>query len=84
MLLYHIASKIRPQIKQHVEFLVNYVIEGKLDSELRVNAALEFLISNATIKDIDTAQLDQTCGVGVVVTPEQIEGRDFYRDGQML
>ena len=73
MLLYHIASKIRPQIKQHIEFLAKYVTDGKLDSEVRVNAALEYLISNASSKAIDMAELDQACGVGVVVTPEQIE-----------
>jgi len=73
MLLYHIASKIRPQIKQHIGFLAKYVTDGKLDSELRVNAALEYLISNASSKAIDMAELDQACGVGVVVTPEQIE-----------
>jgi glutaminyl-tRNA synthetase len=73
MLLYHIASKIRPQIKQHIGFLAKYVTEGKLDSEVRVNAALEYLISNASSKAIVMAELDQACGVGVVVTPEQIE-----------
>lgn len=73
MLLYHIASKIRPQIKQHIGFLAKYVTDGKLDSEVRVNAALEYLISNASSKAIDMAELDQACGVGVVVTPEQIE-----------
>ena len=73
MLLYHIASKIRPQIKHHIGFLSRYVTEGKLDSELRVNAALEFLMQNASSKGIDTEQLDQACGVGVIVTPEEIE-----------
>jgi len=73
MLLYHVASKIKPQIKHHIGFLAKYVTEGKLDNELRVNAALEFLISNASNKDIVTADLDKACGVGIVVTPEEIE-----------
>ena len=73
MLLYHVASKIRPQIKHHIGFLSKYVTEGKLDSELRVNAALEFLMQNASSKDIDTEKLDEACGVGVKVTPEEIE-----------
>jgi len=73
MLLYHVASKIKPQIKHHIGFLAKYVTEGKLDNELRVNAALEFLISNASNKDIVTADFDTACGVGIVVTPEEIE-----------
>jgi len=73
MLLYHVASKIKPQIKHHIGFLAKYVAEEKLDNELRVNAALEFLISNASNKDIVTADLDKACGVGIVVTPEEIE-----------
>merc|ERR1712223_7770 len=73
MLLYHVASKMKPQIKHHIGFLAKYVADGKLDNELRVNAALEFLISNASNKDIVTADLDKACGVGIVVTPEEIE-----------
>lgn len=73
MLLYHISSKIKPQIKHHLEFLSKYVASNKLDNELRVNAALEFLLQNPNVKSVETSAIDQACGVGVVVTPEEIE-----------
>ena len=73
MLLYHIASKIKPQIKQHMEYLCSAVACCKLDNELRVNAALEFVLQHANVKEIDSLSFDQACGVGIEVTPEEIE-----------
>merc|ERR550532_136790 len=73
MLLYHIASKIKPQIKQHMEYLCSAVACCKLDNELRVNVALEFVLQHANVKAIDTLAFDQACGVGIEVTPEEIE-----------
>lgn len=71
ILLYHVASKIKPQIKHHLGLLATYVANGKLDSELRVNAALEYLLHH--VDNVDTTALEAECGVGVVVTPEMIE-----------
>ena len=73
MLLYHIASKIKPQIRDHLLFLSKYVAENKLNTEARVNAALEYLLQNAKDKSIDVKGLEEACGVGIVVTPEEIE-----------
>ena len=73
MLLYHIASKIKPQIKHHMAFLVDYVATGKLDTELRVNAALDFVLQHANEKSLNSAAIDEACGVGIVITPEEIE-----------
>lgn len=40
MLLYHIATKIKAQISGHLALLTKYVVEGKIDSELRLNGNL--------------------------------------------
>ena len=56
--------------------LVKYICEGKLDSEVRLSAALDFLTRmppNKTVADVDTGLFDEACGVGVIVTPAQIE-----------
>ena len=37
MLLYHIATKVKPQISVHIPLLSQYVVEGKIESELRLN-----------------------------------------------
>ena len=36
MLIYHIATKIKPQISAHVGLLTRYVVEEKIDSEMRL------------------------------------------------
>lgn len=36
------------------------------------SAAFEYLLSNVT-KEIDKKEFEEACGIGVIVTPEQIE-----------
>lgn len=50
---------------------MKYVVTKKLDNTLRVDKAIEFALSH--ISSIDTNALEKFCGVGVVVTPEQVE-----------
>lgn len=71
ILLYHLATKIKPQILHHLSLFVKYVVTKKLDSTVRVDKAIEFGLSH--IDSIDTGEFEKYCGVGVVVTPEQIE-----------
>ncbi|CAH2979762.1 unnamed protein product [Chilo suppressalis] len=73
MLVYHLATKIKPQISNKLPFVCNYIACGKLDSTLRVDAALEYLLSNVNETSINIEALDKACGVGLVVTPEQVE-----------
>lgn len=75
-LLYHVASKIKPQVFHFTPLLVKYICSGKIDSELRLNAALDFLAKcppGKTIESLDISSFEDSCGVGVVVTPAQIE-----------
>lgn len=37
MLLYHVATKIKPQISAQIPLLARYIVEKKIDSELRLN-----------------------------------------------
>lgn len=76
MLLYHLATKIKPQIVQNaLPILVKLIVDKKLDTTVRIDVALEYALSRGQSKDavINVAELEQICGVGVVVTPEQIE-----------
>lgn len=72
-LLYHLASTIKSQIIQHLRFVANYIAEGKLDNVQRIDAALAYLLSNVNKCDYDIVEFEEACGVGVVVSPEQIE-----------
>lgn len=72
VLLYHLASKIKSQIQDKIPFLARYIVEKKLDSTPRVDAALAFVLNNVDA-NIDVKKFQEECGIGIVVTPEQIE-----------
>jgi len=75
-LLYHVASKVKPQIWGLVPVLVRYISEDKLDNELRLNSAIDFLLKQppgTTVESLDLSKMDAAAGVGVVITPEQVE-----------
>ncbi|XP_022187342.2 probable glutamine--tRNA ligase [Nilaparvata lugens] len=71
ILLYHLATKIKNQVIHHLPFLVDYVISKKLDNIQRLDAALEYVLANVT--KINLEEFDKATGVGIVVTPDQIE-----------
>lgn len=87
MLLYHMASKIKPQIAHELPLVTRYIVDRKLDTTLRVEAALEYLLKNVQKKgsSVNLKEFEEFCGVGVIVTPEEIErvvqGQiKFYKD----
>lgn len=74
-LLYHVATKVKDPLNKgsaHFTFLIKYVGEKKLTSELQLNFALDFLKKN-TAMPINDAAFSEAAGVGVVVSPEEIE-----------
>jgi len=75
-LLYHTASKTKPQIWPLAPLLVKYIIDDKIDTELRLSAAVEYLQKlppGSKVDDVDHKMLDEAAGVGIVVTPEEVE-----------
>lgn len=74
LLVYHLASKLKPQTAEHLKTLVQLILAKKLDNTVRIDAALEFVLSQAqTKKEIVVADLEKACGVGIVVTPAEID-----------
>lgn len=73
MLIYHLATKIKPQILTNLPLLVQLIVTNKLDTTLRIDVALDYVLANGMAKQIDTQALEKTCGVGIVVTPEEID-----------
>lgn len=71
-LLYVLVTKLKSQVTQHRDFVVKYIALKKINSELQLNAALEYLLSQPT-SSIDITAFERACGVGVNVTSEQIE-----------
>lgn len=71
MLIYHLATKTKPQICEHLPFIAKYIASKKLDSTVRVDKAIEYVLSH--LHSIKDDEFEKFCGVGIVVTPEQIE-----------
>uniref|UniRef100_A0A2K5RX67 glutamine--tRNA ligase n=1 Tax=Cebus imitator TaxID=2715852 RepID=A0A2K5RX67_CEBIM len=69
-LLYGLASRVRDT--RRLSFLVSCIASKKTHTEPRLSAALDYVRSHP-LDPIDTADFEQECGVGVTVTPEQIE-----------
>jgi glutaminyl-tRNA synthetase len=69
--LYHLATKLKPQISHHIPLIVKHIVTRKLDTPVRVEKAIEYTLAH--INNVDLSELDRFCGVGVVVTPEEIE-----------
>ncbi|EFN60585.1 Probable glutaminyl-tRNA synthetase [Camponotus floridanus] len=72
VLLYHLASKIKNQVVDKIPFIINYINEKKLDTVQRIDAALSYLLANLN-NPLNVAEFEEFCGIGVVVSPEQIE-----------
>jgi len=76
VLLYHVASKTKQQIFHLVPLLVEYICDDKISNELRLNAAIDYLLKippGKEIGDVDIKEFEDAAGVGVVISPEQVE-----------
>lgn len=71
-LLYHLASKLKSQDFKHINLIVKYISENKLDTTQRIDCGLEYLRSSIS-DNINVSEFEKSCGVGVVVTQEQIK-----------
>lgn len=70
-LLYNCAARIKSQLIHHLPLLAAYITDGRIDSEARLSAALDYLLTNPT-PPVNTAQFESNCGVGVIVSHEEI------------
>ncbi|KAI4824501.1 hypothetical protein KUCAC02_013006 [Chaenocephalus aceratus] len=69
-LLYSMASRLKDP--KRVGFLSDCIVQSKICTELQLAAALEFVKSHPQ-DPINQKAFEDTCGVGVFITPEQIE-----------
>ncbi|CAB3409764.1 unnamed protein product [Caenorhabditis bovis] len=71
-LLYQLSTKIKPQCASNIPLVVKYIMSEDIKNELQLSAAIEYLLSHA-VKLIDVNEFEKSCGIGVVVTPDEIE-----------
>jgi len=68
-LLYFLAGKI-PKDSKHIGYISKKIASKDLASNDQVQAAIKYV---ADVDEIDEAKFNEECGVGVVVTPEEIQ-----------
>lgn len=73
LLVYQTCTRIKSQVMCHLEFIIKNIVHRKLNSGIRIDAALNFLLANAINKTVNVDAFEKACGVGVVVTPEEID-----------
>ncbi|KAM9326993.1 glutamine--tRNA ligase [Gastrophryne carolinensis] len=69
-LLYNVSARLKDA--KRLGLLVGYIANKKIATDLQLNAALDYVKSHP-VDPIDVADFERECGVGVVVTPEEIE-----------
>lgn len=67
VLIYHLCSKIKAQSMQYLNLLVEMIADNKLDNTIRVDFALEYVLTHSVKADlINVAALEKYCGVNVI------------------
>jgi glutaminyl-tRNA synthetase len=70
-LLYQIATKIKAQVRHHLNFLIQNVVNKNIQTEPQLTAALNYFLTNPG-KDINLSAFNKSCGIGVVISPAEI------------
>uniref|UniRef100_H2Z216 Probable glutamine--tRNA ligase n=1 Tax=Ciona savignyi TaxID=51511 RepID=H2Z216_CIOSA len=69
-LLYQISTRLKH--KHHLPTIVSYVASKKLKTDIQLNCALDYLKNNPSMP-LDESKFSEASGVGVEVSPAQIE-----------
>ncbi|CAG2253796.1 QARS [Mytilus edulis] len=78
-LLYNIATKLKTQIKIHQAMIVEYITKKKITTEIQLNAAMDYLLHHP-LPPVDKIKFEAECGVGVTISPDQVEAARLYMD----
>ncbi|KAF7063848.1 hypothetical protein CFC21_070322 [Triticum aestivum] len=70
-LLYAVATKYPSNALVHRPNLINYIVSMKIKNPAQLDAALSFL-TNVGPDSLDTGKFEEACGVGVIVSVEEI------------
>ncbi|CAF0746726.1 unnamed protein product [Adineta ricciae] len=71
-LLYTLSTRSKQQIYKLHGHLIKYICEEKIKNEPQLLAAIEYLLSNP-VEPVDLKALEEYAGIGVTVTPAEIE-----------
>uniref|UniRef100_R7W940 glutamine--tRNA ligase n=1 Tax=Aegilops tauschii TaxID=37682 RepID=R7W940_AEGTA len=71
-LLYAVATKYPNNALVHRPALISYIVSTKIKNPAQLDAALSFL-TNTGPESLDIGKFEEACGVGVVVSIEEIQ-----------
>lgn len=71
-MLYHLATRTKPQCHQYIPLVVRCVMNGDIRNESQFNAAVDFLLAKS-VGGFDETQFRDACGAGATITADQIE-----------
>ncbi|KAF8372058.1 qars-1 [Pristionchus pacificus] len=71
-LLYNVGSKTKAQCAHHLPTVVQLIVEDKIKTDIQATAAVSYILAHA-MKDLNRTELEKECGVGIIVTPAEIE-----------
>ncbi|EAL62672.1 glutamine-tRNA ligase [Dictyostelium discoideum AX4] len=71
LLLYTLATKYPANAMKHRATLVDYIANKKSVNSINLQACLDYLRRTAN-EELNVAEFEQSCGVGVVITREQV------------
>eukprot|EP00796_Vickermania_ingenoplastis_P007264 gene7264-5110_t len=70
VMLYNVWTKVKQT--KHRDPVANCIVQNEFDSTQKVDAAIKF-VNAAKTDNIDAAAMKKECGVGVVVTPAEVQ-----------
>lgn len=70
LMLYYLASTIPPSIHNQIEFLCLEIVQDKLNTNDKINAACKYLESHSVV---DYEEFKVECGIGLKLSEEQID-----------
>jgi glutaminyl-tRNA synthetase len=72
-LIYAVATKATGSVESKRAFLARYVAQGKITTSQQLDLAFTYLKKNASASEINAEEFEKSCGVGVVVTDNDIQ-----------
>lgn len=72
-LYYSCATCLPETIEKHRLVLAELIANKKITKSSRFDLALDYLKANANAPELNVAELEKACGVGVVITDKQIQ-----------
>ena len=72
-LLFNLASNVTKNATQHLPYIAKAVADGRLVTSEQITAAIKLAEKSSGLQQMDDRLFDVECGVGVVVTHQEIK-----------